>query len=552
LLSAHPEQARVLLTSKRLDADPQRVSPLLLLLRKYARGGRIVGIAQPSYERIIQISIAKPLDTTNHDDEGNEAPDVPPTFTDLYIELMGRRSNIILANADGQIMDAIKRVTPEMSRVRPIRPHLRYSPPPPLTKADPLHVSVDSLLALAQDTKPEPVTRWLVATFLGVSPLLAREVVFRADVDEQTRIEELDRQAAERLANGLRSVFSPLQTSEWQPMLYQWESDRADFSSIRLQSLEKTGEAPATPYDSVFAAAEAAFEVGVATVSTAPQRHAARREMLVAEIDVARDRVTHRLQSIAEQAERALEIEHWREMGEAIYIWIADISPGQRELTTPEGLVITLDPALSPSQNAQEYFERYRKAQSAEENLPQLRDAAQQQLDYLDQLRALADIAETYDEIESVRLEWIAWADETAGHKATRAKGARPSKQARRPRSYRNRFGDTIFVGRTGQQNDTVTFDIAGPTDLWLHVRGMPGAHVILRANGDPADNAIEQAAALADWNSNGRTSTTVPVDVTERRYVRKIKGSGPGMVTYRNERTLNVRPQSEKELGLE
>jgi predicted ribosome quality control (RQC) complex YloA/Tae2 family protein len=239
-------------------------------------------------------------------------------------------------------------------------------------------------------------------------------------------------------------------------------------------------------------------------------------------------------------------------MGEAIYVWIADIRPGQRELTTPEGLVIPLDPSLSPSQNAQEYFERYRKAQSAEENLPQLRDAAQQQLDYLDQLRALADMAETYDEIESVRLEWIAWADETAGHKATRAKGARPSKQARRPRSYRNRFGDTIFVGRTGQQNDTVTFDIAGPTDLWLHVRGMPGAHVILRANGDPAGNAIEQAAALAAWYSNGRTSTTVPVDVTERRYVRKIKGSGPGMVTYRNERTLNVRPQSERELGLE
>jgi predicted ribosome quality control (RQC) complex YloA/Tae2 family protein len=80
----------------------------------------------------------------------------------------------------------------------------------------------------------------------------------------------------------------------------------------------------------------------------------------------------------------------------------------------------------------------------------------------------------------------------------------------------------------------------------------MPGAHVILRSSGNVSDETIERAAALAAWYSDGRNATAVPVDVTERRYVRKIKGAGPGMVTYRNERTLNVRPLSEKELGLD
>jgi predicted ribosome quality control (RQC) complex YloA/Tae2 family protein len=106
-------------------------------------------------------------------------------------------------------------------------------------------------------------------------------------------------------------------------------------------------------------------------------------------------------------------------------------------------------------------------------------------------------------------------------------------------------------VGRTGQQNEHVTFDIAAPGDLWLHARNMPGAHVILRWNGPDDDQILEQAASLAAWYSDGRGSTTVPVDITERRFVRKLRGAGPGMVTYRNERTVNVRPRSEEALVL-
>ena len=123
---------------------------------------------------------------------------------------------------------------------------------------------------------------------------------------------------------------------------------------------------------------------------------------------------------------------------------------------------------------------------------------------------------------------------------------------ARRPRSYESRYGGTIYIGRTGRQNDEVTFGTGNADDLWLHARELPGAHVILRLTPDAdVEDAIEDAAALAAYYSDGRGSTRVPVDVTERRYVRKIKGAGPGMVTYRNERTINVTPKSEEELGL-
>ncbi len=366
-------------------------------------------------------------------------------------------------------------------------------------------------------------------------------------------VASIDSIGTERLADAVVSVFAPTETGDWHPTLYTWETGKSDFFSIPMQSIETDEGVTTIQFPSVFLAAEAAWDANLTASSAAPGRHTIRRDRLVAEIDEARERVAQRVHSLEEQATRAAEAETLREKGEMIYAWIAEIEPNQVEFTTPDGLTIALDPTLSPSQNAQEYFERYRKARSAEENLPALLEAAAQERAYLDQIRSMAAMSETYDEIESVRIEWLAWA-ETArgGARASRPKGARPSKQARRPRAYRTIHGDAIYIGRTGQQNDEVTFTIANPDDLWLHVRNMPGAHVILRANSRLSEDTIERAASLAAWYSDGRNNTAVPVDVTERRHVRKIKGSGPGMVTYRNERTLNVRPLSEKELGLE
>jgi predicted ribosome quality control (RQC) complex YloA/Tae2 family protein len=555
VLSAHPEHARVLLATRRVDGDAEKVTPLLLLLRKYARGGRIVSVSQPRYERIVRFSIAKPLRPNNADDAGAEddedTADAALVTTDLYVELMGRRSNIIMTNDEGRILDAIKRVSPEMSRVRPIRPGAAYVPPPPQEKLDPLRASAQTILSAVAESN-DSLSKWLVARYLGVSPAIAREIAVRAGLDPELKVAELSVDESERLATAILDVFGPIETGRWDPTLYQWESGRADFFALAMRSLELEDGIVVTPSPSILTAAEATWDANRAASAVAPGRHAVRRDRLVAEVDEARERTRQRIHSLSEQVVRAAEAENLRERGEMIYAWISEIEPGQPEFITPEGLRITLDPTLSPSQNAQEYFERYRKARSAEENLPALLEEASNELAYLDQIRAMAALAETYDEIETVRIEWLNWA-ETArgGTRASKPKGARPSKQARRPRAYKTIHGDTIFVGRTGQQNDEVTFTIANPDDLWLHVRNMPGAHVILRANGRLSEDTIERAAALAAWYSDGRNATAVPVDVTERRHVRKIRGAGPGMVTYRNERTLNVRPMSETELGL-
>src|SRR5690606_906631 len=121
----------------------------------------------------------------------------------------------------------------------------------------------------------------------------------------------------------------------------------------------------------------------------------------------------------------------------------------------------------------------------------------------------------------------------------------------RRPRAWVTPRGDRIYVGRHGRENDSITFELARPDDAWLHARGLPGAHVVVQWAGPEDPSVLETAAALAAWYSGGRESSRVPVDVTQRRYVRRIPGAGPGLVSYRNERTLHVRPQSPEALGL-
>ena len=555
ILSADHNNARVLLGKESGERDADHISPLLLLLRKYARGGQIVAVSQPRYERIIQFSLAKIMGSGDDDesDLGEDPTEPEITYSELIIEIMGRRSNVMLLDENGRIREAIKRVPVTMSRVRPILPGKPYVPPPPQDKADPLRATSDRLFAAARDAEGK-LDRWLVSQFVAISPLLAREVIYRAGIEPETEIKDLTAEDTLKLADAVKGLFAPLESSQWQPRLYEFEDGGAEFSAIELQSLVNDDAVTATAIPSVLEAANQAWQLGPAAAPGRGDRHAVRRDRILAEIDIARDRIQQRLRSLEQQQERSEGGENLRETGDLIYAYMWMIEPGQTELVTPERTVVKLDPTLTASENAQEYFERYRKAQSAAEQIPQMVRTTRQQLAYLDQMRSMVSLSTGYDEIEAARMEWSDYAESTPGvTRASRNRGARPAASARKPRQYRTVQGDTILIGRTGQQNDAVTFDIASPDDLWLHAREQPGAHVIVRpATAEASEETIEAAAQLAAYYSDGRQSTTVPVDVTERRHVRKIKGGGPGMVTYRNEYTLQVRPQSEDELELQ
>ncbi|MCC6674332.1 MAG: DUF814 domain-containing protein, partial [Thermomicrobiales bacterium] len=251
--------------------------------------------------------------------------------------------------------------------------------------------------------------------------------------------------------------------------------------------------------------------------------------------------VDGRIHAIEKQQAAVQEADRYRRWGEQIYAHLWEIEPGQSALAVEEE-TIPLDPLRQPKDMAADYFERYRRLQRGAAEVGEHLEDARAERGYLDQIETMTLLAASFSEIEDVLAEWEAYAGPGKEGKSRKRKSTMD-----RIRPYTDEEGNLVYIGRTGPQNDRVTFDIAGPDDWWLHARGVPGSHVIVRGTGrEPSDAALERAAAVAAWYSKNRTSGKVEVDLARRRDVRKIKGAGPGMVTYRNERTVLVSPASE------
>ncbi|MGB3329197.1 MAG: NFACT RNA binding domain-containing protein [Thermomicrobiales bacterium] len=586
LASATAENPRLLLLDSMPSIDPNLVTPFGLLLRKYLRGAVIVGIEQPPLERIVTLKLAKRMppaeatgsrkkrkaaedalaarlqqvgeaapepDSDDDDENAGLAEDDVWNATDvvhlgLAVEIMGRHSNLILIGDDGIVMESAKRVTSQMSRVRTVLPHKPYVLPPVPDKPDPRQVTSAGIETLVRNAKPTTrIPDLLVRGLRGVSPQIAREAAFRLDGDLETTVETIDPVRARDLSRIVRELYEPLLTGAWDPTVYRDEDGlvRA-YAAIPMGYLDEEYEAHEV--SSISAAIEQAGELEA--VADAPRDHVQRRARLVAAIDAATAKVESRLHSFREQHRKADDLEALRLWGEQIYAWMWQIQPGDTELVV-DGTTIPLDPSLTAKENAQEYFERYRKAQKAGDQLPERIEEAETERGYLRQLRVQAEHAETFPAIEAIRAEFE---EHTGGRQPVGEKPGQKAKKARQTRRVTpltDLDGNLIYIGRSGKENDQVTFDIGGPNDLWLHARGIPGSHVILRTvrPEDEPEDAIEAAAALAAFYSGSRSDGTVEVDVARRRDVRKIKGGGPGMVTYRNEYTIPVRPMSEDDL---
>ncbi len=560
--SADARAGRVHLTEHPPSLDTALVTPFGLLLRKYARGGVVVGVEQPPLERLVRLSIAKRLgphnaarprhDDRSYEDDGEDANEpgwvdedgeFDATYVHLVIELMGRHSNLLLVDDEGKIMESAKHVTPTMSRVRPIWPRLPYTPPPPVDKPDPRRLTAEGAkMLLGSEPRDALLAQVLVRRLRAISPQMAREIAFRTAGDTLVPIGSLSPPASVALARETRALLEPLLTSAWSPRVYKGGQGEVAFSPVPLAHLAVVWDELAV--QTISAAVDAAVSD---PEGDSPTSHSQRRERLSQAIGEARKRVDARLASIEAQEAKAAQADRFREWGELIYAYLWQLEPGQRELNV-DGTTIPLDPALSGKENAQAYFERYRKAQGAAGHLPDLRAAAERERAYIDQLLTMVAQADGFAAIEALTGEWEAHRG-PGGKDGERSSRPRRRATPGRPKPVLERNGNLIYVGRSGRENDLVTFDIAGPDDTWLHARGVPGSHVIVRwrqpgADEDPA--TIGEAASLAAYYSAARGSANVEVDVTRRRHVRKIKGAGPGMVTYRQERTVAVRPAHE------
>ncbi|MBL8132106.1 MAG: NFACT family protein [Anaerolineae bacterium] len=517
LLSADAQRPRVHLVGDKLRRGLERPTPLGLLIRSQVEGGKIAHVSQPPWERVLQFEI-----------EG------PEGMVSLIVEPMERRSNVLLVKG-GMILDCLRRVGPDENRVRLSLPAHQYVPPPPQTgKISPFTLVQEELSSLFEQARQEVPSKRkahqiLTSGLLGISPLLAKEIVYCAAGDPNAGIRAVD---TESVMQALVEVMNPLKRREWTPGVVEEDGVSNDFSAYRL-----TGQTGWRAVSSINEAMAMVFGAPVGDeayeAAKLPVREAIRAAHLRLETKLASLR-----RSLTDDAEREI----LRQSGELILAYQYAIQPGQAEIRAPydldtPDLVIALDPSLTPVENAQRYFERYNRAKRALEDVPGLIAEAEGEIAFLQQMAADIDLAASWPDIEEVQTNLHA-----SGYwqgKPIRRTGSKTA-----PLRVVTPDGFIIWIGRNSRQNEQVTFDKGGPVDLWLHARGVAGAHVIVKNDGRRIpDTVLEAAASLAAYYSAGRQEGKVMVDITERRHVRKIKGGRHGMVTYRNEETRMASP---------
>lgn len=528
LLSAHPEEARVHLTSQGAPSPP-RLPVFAAVLRKYLEGGRITSIRQPGFERVIEVAV------TGRDALGQKANVL------LIGEFMGKHSNILLVDSgSGKILDGIRRYTHAVSRHREVLPGVPYLPPP-RTKRDPLEVDEEELtaelLALSLETE---VTRGLQARFEGLSLVTAREIVHRAGLAAETTVGDCGAYEFARLWATLQDVFTRARDGTLSPCLaVDLAGQPCDFAALKLTHLADGGRLEDGDMNAIL---DRFYTHRRERRSLEQQRHA-----LLSVVARERRRAEKRLAHCRENLAAAERFEDWRRFGDLLIANLHAVSPHAEAVTvndfeTGEPVTIPLDPQLSPTANAQAYFRRFQKQKAAAARAAEDEQRLTREIEYLEAVETALLQAEDDADLGDIREELAAEGYLSAPSAAKRRGGTRES--APSPLTFQAPDGTVILVGKNNRQNDYITFRVAAEDDLWLHARGIPGAHVVVRAAGRPVSRAaLETAAALAAYYSRGREAGSVPVDYTLRRHVKKPRGARPGFVIYREERTIMARP---------
>mgnify|MGYP000045517373 CR=1 FL=1 len=515
LISAHPQNARMLITPHKLRRGVETPTPLLQLLRKWVRDARLTDVTQPDWERILTLHFEGCAGSCR-----------------LVAELIGRYSNVILVGPDGHVLDAVKRIGPDINRYRVTLPAHPYQPPPtPPGRLPPDAVSPGEMTTILASAPPDqPLHRLLPRQLLGVSPMTAREIVARATGDpEASAIES----SPNEIVSAIAALLGPVcNDAAWSPHV----ALDTDGEVIAFAPYEPHQYPHVEPAPDVSTAMWRYFESHIAA-----DPYAAARRQTQRWIDETRARLERKQTQLESQVIDQAQIDRLREAGELLLTYQHQVERGAHEVTVPDytgqARAIPLSPALTAVENAQDYFARYHKASRAAEDLDRRLAAVRPDLAYLEQLAADLAMAESRPEIDSVRDELVqaGWAP----------KPRRPSSKGQTggPRRFEI-DGFTIYVGRNARQNEALTFDRAAPTDLWLHARGLPGAHVVIthdERQREIPEAVVRRAAQLAAYYSSARGERQVAVDVTERRFVRRVRGGRPGLVTYHNERTVWV-----------
>jgi len=519
LLSCHANHARVHLTSYRYT-HLDKPSPFCMLLRKYLLGGRIREFRQLYLERVLEIYFDPP-----------EA--MQPVK--LVVEIMGRRSNLLLVDQKEVIIGAIKTATTEQNPRRAVQSGVAYQPVPPQNKLNPLSLRPEELLyemerfLLNKTGTPEQA---LIQAVMGLSPLAARELLFRGGWDIDTPL-----LSANRLAAEIRTIFEDIARGKYKPVLAENQGLYAAYPLTHLPNSENQ------PYNSVNELLDAHYHRIIVLESSRRLR-----ETLTTSVVNQLNKLDRKLQEQSKELTESENAPLYRLYGETLLTYGGQAPRGVSTVMLPhlyrqeETLTIPMNPMLSVNENSRHYFHRYRKATKAREMITKRIGLTEEEISYCQNLLFSIDHADNQS-LAEIRRELT-----EAGYIRDKKKISTKKDQLPQPLSFKTSSGRTVLVGLNNRQNDYITFKVAARRDIWLHIREVPGSHVLLKdAPYPPPEDDLTEAALLAAFFSRARQSSAAAVDYTQIRHVRRGPGAKPGFVLYENFSTITVNPLDER-----
>ena len=495
LLSAHSVFGRVQLTETTFE-NPAIPNTFIMVMRKYLQGAVIEVIQQVENDRILEISVS------NKNEIGDSVA------VTLVIEIMGKHSNIILLDkASGKIIEAIKHVGFSQNSYRTILPGSTYVAPPQTGSLNPFTVGDEKLFQILQTEEIEP--KRLQQIFQGLGRDTATELSGRLTADKLKTFRSFfasptHPSLTEKSFSALLFSDSKTQMSTLSELLDTFYKDKAERDRVNQQASE-----------------------------------------LIRRVENELEKNRKKLGKQEEELLATENAEEFRQKGELLTTFLHQVPNDQNQVEldnyyTGEKILITLDKALTPNQNAQRYFKRYQKLKEAVKHLTSLIEETRNTILYLESVEtALAQAS--LSEIAEIREELI-----QTGFIRRRQREKIQKRQ--KPEKYLATDGQTIIlVGRNNLQNDELTFKIAKKDELWFHAKDIPGSHVVITGNLQPSDEVKTDAAELAAYFSKARLSNLVQVDMIETRKLNKPTGGKPGFVTYTGQKTLRVTPDEEK-----
>ena len=510
--------------------NPQNPPMFCMLLRKYLQGAKLVEIEQADFDRVAFLG----FDT--RDEMGFECRRY------LIAELMGKYSNLIFADGDKRIITALRTTDFSFDSVRQLIPGMVYSLPS-ADKINPRYITQEDFLSLIENAPRERACdKLIVSSFMGVAPVVAREIVYRATGHTDTPVGYC---FADDLWREFERFQSILNSEDFSPCLILNGEEIVEYSFLPI---DQYGSYERRDFESAGALLDAYF-----ASRDNKQRVHQRASDILKLLTNAEARIRKKLELQRTELSECDEGEKYRKYGDLITANLYRL-PGKTSVAELEDyeemdeegncptLRIELDSRLSPSANAQRFYKKYAKTKTARVELTRQIELGEGELEYIYTVFEALTRAESPADLMEIRDELY-----RSGYASRMKSYASHKQKAPVVMQFVTPDGMKVLCGKNNLQNEYITHKLAEKHDYWFHARQTPGSHVLLVTEGrEPTDLDFTTAAEIAAHYSKAE-GANIGVDYLLARHIKKPAGSKPGFVIYHTNWTAYVTPDAEK-----